>query len=95
MIDLAEVRVLAVARCFDVLEFGEAAFGAAEVLAGRFDPISVLRFLEAIETRRNRPLRPASGSPIPIPPNRKPNSDDMQSALGANAQINRLKSQSQ
>jgi hypothetical protein len=61
MIDLAEVRVLAVARCFDVLEFGEAAFGAAEVLAGRFDPISVLRFLEAIETRRNGPSPPASG----------------------------------
>jgi hypothetical protein len=67
VIDLEEVRALAAARCFDVLEFDEAAFGAAEVLAGRFDPISVLRFLEAIETRRNGPSPPASGPPIPHP----------------------------
>ena len=66
MIDLEEVRALAAARCFDVLNFDEAAFGppevlAGEVLAGRFDPISVLRFLEAIEQRQNRPPRPPSG----------------------------------
>jgi hypothetical protein len=57
LIDLDEVRCLAAARCFDVLSFDQAAFGppevlAGEVLAGRFEPISVLRYLEAIEQRQ-------------------------------------------
>jgi hypothetical protein len=60
VIDLEEVRALAVARCFDVLEFDADAV-AAHVLAGRFDPIAVLRMLEAIETRQNGPSRGAIG----------------------------------
>ena len=53
MIDLEEVRALAVARCFDVLEFEPEAV-AAHVLAGRFDPIAVLDALERIEERAKR-----------------------------------------
>jgi ribosomal protein L37AE/L43A len=57
---------LAAQRCFDVLNFDPATFGppevlAGEVLAGRFEPISVLRFLEVIEQRQNRPPRGTSG----------------------------------
>jgi hypothetical protein len=69
VIDLEEVRFLAAHRCFDVLEFEPDAV-AAHVLAGRFDPIAVLDALERIEERHgraNRPLRPASGPPIPHP----------------------------
>jgi hypothetical protein len=72
MIDLDEVRALAAARCFDVLKFDEAAFGppevlAGEVLAGRFDPISVLRFLEAIEQRRKPSAASFQWRTRPIP----------------------------
>lgn len=66
MIDLEEVRALAVARCFDVLEFEPDAV-AAHVLAGRFDPIAVLDALERIEERQNGPLPPSPGPPIPHP----------------------------
>jgi hypothetical protein len=61
-LDHEEVRFLAAQRCIDVLESDEADIVAAEVLSGRFDPISVLRYLEAIETRQNGPSPPASGS---------------------------------
>lgn len=53
MIDLDEVRFLAVHRCFDILQHDADAV-AAHVLAGRFDPIAVLDALERIEERRKR-----------------------------------------
>ena len=90
MIDLEEVRALAVARCFDVLEFEPEAV-AAHVLAGRFDPIAVLDALERIEEGKTVRCLHHPDRQFPIPPNRKPNSHGGQSAHGAKSRTGGLK----
>ena len=52
---------LAVARCFDVLEFDEALGVVGYLELHPDDPISVLIALDRIETRRNGPSPPSSG----------------------------------
>ena len=61
MIDLEEVRALAVHRAYDVL--GDDALGVVGYLELQPDAvISVLIALERIEERRNGPSPPSSGS---------------------------------
>jgi hypothetical protein len=62
IIDLEEARALAIQRAFDVLgcEGGVNVVGYLEAQPG--SAIAVLRLLEAIETRRNRPLRGTTGT---------------------------------